>query len=160
MAPSDADSRLESTRADGACRGQPRGRYRPRWPITAKGKKVVIIGGGDTADCWVRTASAIAVQLLEITPRPPDACTPWPTYPPWPGWSARRWRAGVLGQHRGVGTVRGRGAVMLTVAADFELEADRVAGQGFVGPERLLTTGSEVHRACGDDFDTRFLVCS
>ncbi len=57
------------------------------WPITAKGKRVVIIGGGDTgADC-LGTAirqGATSVHQFEILPRPPDERTdamPWPTYP-------------------------------------------------------------------------------
>ncbi len=56
-------------------------------PITARGKHVVIIGGGDTgADC-LGTAirqGALSVHQLEILPRPPDerpAANPWPTYP-------------------------------------------------------------------------------
>jgi glutamate synthase (NADPH/NADH) small chain len=56
-------------------------------PITAAGKDVVIIGGGDTgADC-LGTAirqGARSVTQLEILPRPPQARTatmPWPTYP-------------------------------------------------------------------------------
>ena len=56
-------------------------------PISAEGKHVVVIGGGDTgADC-LGTATrqgALSVTQLEIMPRPaderPDA-TPWPTYP-------------------------------------------------------------------------------
>ncbi len=45
-------------------------------PITAKGKKVVIIGGGDTgADCLgtVHRQGATAAHQFEIMPRPPDA---------------------------------------------------------------------------------------
>ena len=56
-------------------------------PINAKGKHVVIIGGGDTgADC-LGTATrqgAASVTQLEIMPRPPEerpAGQPWPTYP-------------------------------------------------------------------------------
>jgi glutamate synthase (NADPH) small chain len=56
-------------------------------PITAQGKDVVIIGGGDTgADC-LGTAlrqGARSVTQLEILPRPPEQRTdtmPWPTYP-------------------------------------------------------------------------------
>ncbi len=56
-------------------------------PITAKGKDVVIIGGGDTgADCLGTSHrhGARSVTQLEILPRPvdgrPDA-NPWPTYP-------------------------------------------------------------------------------
>ncbi|WP_433347810.1 glutamate synthase subunit beta [Microtetraspora malaysiensis] len=56
-------------------------------PISAEGKHVVVIGGGDTgADC-VGTAirqGAASVTQLEIMPRPPAArpgSQPWPTYP-------------------------------------------------------------------------------
>jgi glutamate synthase (NADPH) small chain len=56
-------------------------------PISARGRNVVIIGGGDTgADC-LGTAirqGAVSVTQLEILPRPPDhrpASQPWPTYP-------------------------------------------------------------------------------
>src|SRR4051795_6889420 len=57
-------------------------------PITATGKHVVIIGGGDTgADC-LGTAprqGALSVPQLEIMPAPPDrrdpGSNPWPTYP-------------------------------------------------------------------------------
>ncbi|WP_326696998.1 glutamate synthase subunit beta [Streptomyces sp. NBC_01754] len=56
-------------------------------PITAEGKHVVVIGGGDTgADC-VGTAhrqGAASVTQLEIMPRPGaerDAGQPWPTFP-------------------------------------------------------------------------------
>jgi len=55
--------------------------------ISAKGKNVVIIGGGDTgADCLgtAHRQGAASVHQFEILPRPvdgrPDA-NPWPTYP-------------------------------------------------------------------------------
>jgi glutamate synthase (NADPH) small chain len=56
-------------------------------PITARGKHVVIIGGGDTgADCLgtVHRQGAASVHQFEILPRPPDGrdpSTPWPTWP-------------------------------------------------------------------------------
>ena len=56
-------------------------------PITAKGKKVIIIGGGDTgADCLgtVHRQGAESVHQFEIMPRPPETradSTPWPVYP-------------------------------------------------------------------------------
>ncbi len=63
-----------------------RGREVPN-QITAKGKDVVIIGGGDTgADCLgtaIRQGAASITQL-EIMPRPPQerpGHQPWPTYP-------------------------------------------------------------------------------
>ncbi len=56
-------------------------------PISAAGRHVVILGGGDTgADC-LGTAlrqGAASVTQLEIMPRPPAGRTdgqPWPTYP-------------------------------------------------------------------------------
>jgi glutamate synthase (NADPH/NADH) small chain len=56
-------------------------------PITAAGKHVVIIGGGDTgADCLgtaIRQGAA-TVHQFEILPRPPEERPddqPWPTYP-------------------------------------------------------------------------------
>jgi len=56
-------------------------------PITAEGKHVVIIGGGDTgADCLgtAHRQGAISVHQLEIMPEPPDSRpgdNPWPTWP-------------------------------------------------------------------------------
>ena len=56
-------------------------------PISAEGKRVVIIGGGDTgADCLgtaIRQGAA-SVHQFEILPRPPEDrpdAQPWPTYP-------------------------------------------------------------------------------
>src|SRR3954469_6869367 len=56
-------------------------------PLTAEGKDVVIIGGGDTgADCLgtAHRQGARSVTQLEILPRPPEQrsdAMPWPTYP-------------------------------------------------------------------------------
>jgi glutamate synthase (NADPH) small chain len=55
--------------------------------ISARGRNVVIIGGGDTgADCLgtAHRQGAASVTQLEILPRPPEARPdrqPWPTYP-------------------------------------------------------------------------------
>ncbi|HMJ75266.1 MAG TPA: glutamate synthase subunit beta [Iamia sp.] len=55
--------------------------------ISARGRQVVIIGGGDTgADCLGTShrQGAAIVHQFEIMPRPPDArpnSTPWPTWP-------------------------------------------------------------------------------
>jgi glutamate synthase (NADPH/NADH) small chain len=55
--------------------------------ISARGRNVVIIGGGDTgADCLgtVLRQGAASVAQLEIMPRPPESrpdSQPWPTYP-------------------------------------------------------------------------------
>jgi len=59
----------------------------PDREITAQGKHVIIIGGGDTgADCLGTTnrQGAKSVHQLEIMPRPPEhraADNPWPQYP-------------------------------------------------------------------------------
>ncbi|MFI5064845.1 MAG: glutamate synthase subunit beta, partial [Streptosporangiales bacterium] len=56
-------------------------------PISARGKHVVIIGGGDTgADCLgtAHRQGAASITQLEILPRPTEARPdnqPWPTYP-------------------------------------------------------------------------------
>jgi glutamate synthase (NADPH/NADH) small chain len=56
-------------------------------PISAEGKRVVIIGGGDTgADCLgtANRQGAVSVHQFEIMPRPPeerDPSTPWPSWP-------------------------------------------------------------------------------
>jgi glutamate synthase (NADPH/NADH) small chain len=133
-------------------------------PITAKDKKVIIIGGGDTgADCLgtVHRQGAASVHQFEIMPRPPDAraeSTPWPTY-------ALMFRVSSAHEEGGErvfsvnteeftgrdGRVTGLRAHEVKMqggkfekvdATDFDLEADLVLlAMGFVGPERagLLT---------------------
>ncbi len=55
--------------------------------ISAKGKHVVVIGGGDTGSDCVGTSNrhgAVSVTQFELLPKPPDQRTgimPWPTYP-------------------------------------------------------------------------------
>ena len=55
--------------------------------LSAKGKRVVVIGGGDTGTDCVGTSirhGAVSVTQLEILPRPPDARAsdnPWPQWP-------------------------------------------------------------------------------
>jgi glutamate synthase (NADPH/NADH) small chain len=62
-------------------------RYGAGSPISARGKHVVIIGGGDTgADCLgtAHRQGAASVTQLEIMPHPPQsrpADQPWPVYP-------------------------------------------------------------------------------
>ena len=59
----------------------------PAAPISAKGKKVLVIGGGDTGSDCVGTSirqGATSVTQIEIMPKPPDerdASTPWPLWP-------------------------------------------------------------------------------
>lgn len=55
--------------------------------ITAKGKHVVVIGGGDTGSDCIGTSNrqgALSVTQIEIMPKPPvgnNPATPWPQYP-------------------------------------------------------------------------------
>ncbi len=55
--------------------------------ILAKGKNVVVIGGGDTGSDCVGTSNrqgAASVTQFELLPKPPEnrtAAMPWPTYP-------------------------------------------------------------------------------
>ncbi|EID15932.1 glutamate synthase subunit beta [Mycobacterium xenopi] len=153
-------------------------------PITAKGKKVVIIGGGDTgADCLgtVHRQGAISVHQFEIMPRPPDTraeSTPWPTYPLMYRVSAAHEEGGervfsvnteeFVGRDGHVTALRAHevrmqdGKFVKVEGTDFELEADLVLlAMGFVGPEKsalLADLGVEFNErgnvARGDDFET------
>lgn len=55
--------------------------------VTAKGKKVLVIGGGDTGSDCIGTShrqGAISVTQIEIMPKPPvghNPSTPWPNWP-------------------------------------------------------------------------------
>ncbi|MCD8166777.1 MAG: glutamate synthase subunit beta [Bacteroides sp.] len=55
--------------------------------ISAKGKKVLVIGGGDTGSDCIGTSvrhGATSVTQIEIMPKPPvghNDATPWPAYP-------------------------------------------------------------------------------
>ena len=128
-------------------------------PITAKGKKVVIIGGGDTgADCLgtsLRQGAEI-VHQFEIMPRPPDEraeSTPWPTYPLMFRVSSAHEEGGervfsvntekFIGENGKVTKLAAHEVVMnqgkfdKVEGSEFELEADLVLlAMGFVGPER------------------------
>jgi len=132
--------------------------------ISAAGKQVIIIGGGDTgADC-LGTAlrqEAAAVRQLELLPRPPDsraADNPWPQWPHifrvstaheeggerlfsvstecFVGDEEGRVRAlrGVMVERA---TVNGRAVFQPVAGTEFELSADLVLlAMGFTGPER------------------------
>ncbi|MCK9154919.1 MAG: glutamate synthase subunit beta [Paludibacteraceae bacterium] len=55
--------------------------------VTAKGKKVLVIGGGDTGSDCIGTShrqGAVSVTQIEIMPKPPvchNPATPWPMWP-------------------------------------------------------------------------------
>jgi glutamate synthase (NADPH/NADH) small chain len=132
-------------------------------PITAAGKRVVIIGGGDTgADCLgtANRQGAEVVHQFEIMPRPPDERaeqTPWPTWPLMMRTASaheegveRRFsvetsaflgRDGTVthlhGHEVASVLVDGRPAFEKIEGSEFDLEVDLVLlAMGFVGPER------------------------
>ena len=153
-------------------------------PITANGKRVVIIGGGDTgADCLgtAHRQGAASVHQFEIMPKPGadrDPSTPWPTYPLMFRVSSAHEEGGervfavnterFLGSEARVSGLRAHEVEMKAgrfekiEGTDFELEADLVLlAMGFVGPELpgLLTDlGVELTNrgsvARGGDFET------
>lgn len=153
-------------------------------PITAKGKHVVIIGGGDTgADCLgtVHRQGAVSVHQFEIMPRPPDTrapSTPWPTYPLMYRVAGAHEEGGervfsvnterFVGEDGRVTALKAHevtmrdGKLAKVEGSDFQLKADLVLlAMGFVGPERpgLLTDlGVKLTErgnvARGADFDT------
>lgn len=55
--------------------------------VNAKGKRVLVIGGGDTGSDCIGTSirqGAVSVMQIEIMPKPPvghNEATPWPQYP-------------------------------------------------------------------------------
>ena len=132
--------------------------------ISAAGRRVVIIGGGDTgADCLgtVHRQGATSVHQFELLPRPPDRRAPDNPWPQWPNIfrvspaheeggeriysvSTRRF----LGDDRG--RVRALEAISVEIVRDggrldfrpvpgteFTLDVDLVLlAMGFLGPER------------------------
>ena len=129
-------------------------------PISASGKKVVIIGGGDTgADCLgtAHRQGATSDHQFEIMERPPEERSggnPWPTFP----MTFKTTSAHEEGGERiysvntekfvgdGQGNVRALAAHEVefkdgrfekVAGSDFELEADAVfLAMGFTGPEK------------------------
>ena len=132
--------------------------------ITAHGKKVVVIGGGDTgADCLgtAHRQGAASIHQLELLDRPPDqrsADNPWPMWPNIFRTSSAHQEGGVRQFNVSTkGFVGSDGRVEKLVAvkveigqgedgrmtvnevpdSEFELEVDLVLlAMGFVGPEK------------------------
>ena len=133
-------------------------------PISASGKRVIIIGGGDTgADCLgtVHRQGAASVHQFEIMPRPPNErarSTPWPTWPLVHRVSSAHEEGGMrefaINTKEFVGNGQGRVAALRTYRVDVsfrdgrmffdtiegtdeEFPADLVLlALGFTGPER------------------------
>ncbi len=67
--------------------GDNEGRAAPMGTITAEGKHVIVIGGGDTGSDCIGTANrqgAASITQLEILPRPPGKENKALTWPDWP----------------------------------------------------------------------------
>jgi glutamate synthase (NADPH/NADH) small chain len=128
-------------------------------PITAKGKRVIIIGGGDTgADCLgtAHRQGAVSVHQLEIMPRPPESrapSTPWPMYELMFRVSSAHEEGGervfsvnteqFVGRDGRVAALKVHkvamqdGKFVEVEGTDFEIEADLVLlAMGFVGPQK------------------------
>lgn len=62
-------------------------KFKPEELVNCKGKKVLVIGGGDTGSDCIGTAhrqGAVSVTQIEIMPKPPvghNDSTPWPNWP-------------------------------------------------------------------------------
>ncbi|CAB4322990.1 MAG: glutamate synthase small subunit [Actinobacteria bacterium] len=134
-----------------------------RSPIHAGGKRVVIIGGGDTgADCLGTShrQGALSVHQFEIMPRPSDSRpeeNPWPTWPMMYRTSSAHEEGGervfavntleFLGDDQGnlralravevrSEIVDGRPTFVPVEGSEFELPCDLVfLAMGFVGPD-------------------------
>lgn len=137
----------------------------PAKDILATGKKVLVIGGGDTGSDCVGTSirqGATQVTQIEILPEPPPtraASTPWPRWPSMLRVSSshkeggtRRWSVAtkdIQGQNGVVKSVRcvevewetpapgARPAMKEKAGSEFTIEADLVLlAMGFTGPGR------------------------
>jgi glutamate synthase (NADPH/NADH) small chain len=158
--------------------GDPEGVAAPAGTLSAAGKHVVVIGGGDTGSDCIGTSNrqgAASVVQLEIMPRPPEREDKGATWPDWPlklrtsssqeeGCErdfavATKQVVGEDGRIRALECVRlewvagegGRMQMREVEGSTFELKADLVLlAMGFVGPRQagLVEQG-------GVELDTR-----
>ena len=143
--------------------GDAEDRAAPRGTISAKGKHVVVIGGGDTgADC-IGTAArqgAASITQIEIMPKPPEKEDKALSWPNWPhklrtapahyegcerDWAVLTKRAiGENGRITALDCVRvewvheaGRMQMREVAGTEYQLKADLVLlAMGFLGPNR------------------------
>lgn len=136
----------------------------PNGAISAAGKHVVVIGGGDTGSDCIGTAfrqGAVSVTQLEIMPKPPERENKALTWPDWPlklrtshaheEGAARDWAvvtrgfSGSNGKVEALDCVRvewirgddGRMQMRDVPDGDFRIKADLVLlAMGFLGPRR------------------------
>ena len=134
----------------------------PEEAISAQGKHVVVIGGGDTGSDCIGTSirqGALSVTQLEILPRPPAKEDKALTWPQWPNklrtsssqeeGAQREWAVATKVFHGRDGRVSGLTAVRVEwnrddkggwqmkeiPGSEFDLQADLVLlAMGFVGP--------------------------
>jgi glutamate synthase (NADPH/NADH) small chain len=146
------------------CAGDGEGRAAPHGTISAAGKHVVVIGGGDTGSDCIGTSvrqGAASVTQLELLSKPPERENKALTWPDWPlklrtsssqeegcvrDWSVLTKRAtGEGGRVAGLDCVRvdwakgpGGRVVMQEISdSTFNLKADLVLlAMGFLGPRR------------------------
>jgi glutamate synthase (NADPH/NADH) small chain len=146
------------------CAGDNEERAAPRGTITAAGKHVIVIGGGDTGSDCIGTSvrqGASSITQLEILPQPPERENKALTWPDWPlklrtsssqeegcerDWSVLTKRAvGEAGRVRELECVRvewakeagGRFVMQEIPGSTFTLKADLVLlAMGFLGPRR------------------------
>jgi len=133
-------------------------RAAPRGSLTATGKHVIVIGGGDTGSDCVGTSNrqgAASVTQLEIMPKPPEKENKALTWPNWPlklrtsssheegvdrDWAVLTKR--VIGDNdvKGLECVRVEwvdGKMQEVPGSEFTLQADLILlAMGFVGPKR------------------------
>jgi glutamate synthase (NADPH/NADH) small chain len=130
----------------------------PQTEILATGKRVIIIGGGDTgADCLgtCHRQKPLSVHQFEIMPKPPDERSPQTPWPLWPmqlrtegaheEGGIRDWNTATTKFSGENGTVKQLRAVRVGLPPKFEpipgseftMEADLVLiAMGFLGPVR------------------------
>ena len=159
--------------------GDTEDRAAPRGTISATGKHVVVIGGGDTgADCIGTSArqGAASITQIEIMPKPPEHENKGLTWPNWPhklrtapahyegcerDWAVLTKRAvGENGRVTALDCVRvewvheaGRMKMREVAGSEFQMKADLVLlAMGFVGPRRagLLETSGVALDARGN----------
>ncbi len=143
--------------------GDTEDRAAPRGTISARGKNVVVIGGGDTgADCIGTSArhGAASITQIEIMPKPPERENKALSWPNWPlklrtapahlegcerDWSILTKKAvGEGGRVTALDCVRvewvqegGRQQLREVPGSEFQLKADLVLlAMGFLGPRR------------------------
>jgi glutamate synthase (NADPH/NADH) small chain len=152
--------------------------------IVAKGKRVVVIGGGDTGSDCIGTShrqGAVSVTNFEIMPRPPDspaANTPWPLWPLMLRTSTSHEEGGhrdfavstkeIIGENGHVTRLRccriepKDGKLVEVPDSEFDIDADLVfLAMGFVHPEKeglLEQLGVKINERGNVQIDKDFMT--